>query len=158
MAGIVSKQNTQRRGRDCNYFLGLRLQGEETRKALVDVQRQVMELYPFYREHVMNKNGFHLTLRLLNLRADAEIRTCVKAMKNISDEVIKYMKQVEPLAFKGLGHFGPSVIFAKVEYTTAFVDLLEFISNKLSDAGVRIVQQDFNPQIKFRNGQDLEEK
>ena len=142
-----SKQNTPKKGRDSNYFLGLKLQDEETVKALVDAQRQVLELYPTYKEHVMNKNGFHLTLRLLSLRSDDEIRTCVEAMKNISNEVLKYMQKIEPLAFKGLDHFGPSVVFVKVKYTAAFMDLVDFISDKLSDAGVNIVSHNLNPHI-----------
>ena len=142
-----SKQKRSKKNKDSNYFLGLKLQDEETVRALVDVQRQVLELYPSYKEHVMNKNGFHLTLRLLSLRSDDEIRTCVEAMKKISNQVLKYMQKIEPLGFKGLDHFGPSVVFVKVKYTAAFMDLVEFISEKLMEAGVNIVSHTLNPHI-----------
>ena len=143
----ASKQYTPKKGRDSNFFLGLRLQDEETIKALVDAQRQVVELYPWYRQHVINKNGFHLTLRLLCLTSDDEIRTCAAAMKNITNEVQDYLKKIEPLSFESLDHFGPNVIFVKVIYTAAFIDLLDFISNKLSEAGVNIVSHNLNPHI-----------
>ena len=123
-----------------NYFLAIKLQDDDTVASLVDVQRQIVELFPQYRHH--QAHGFHLTIQLLSLRSYAEIRRCAETMKRISNRVQKYMKDIEPLAFRGLGNFRQSVVFAKVEYTAAFMDLRSFISDKLKEAGVNIVSRD----------------
>ena len=143
----ITKASKQITPKQPNYFLCLKLQDEDTIKALVDVQRLVVGLYPSYRDHAMNNNGWHLTLRVLILRSDDEIRTCDKAMDNISNEVRKYMQKIESLAFKGLGQFGSSIVFAKVQCTAALMDLVEFIYGKLSDAGVSVVSHDFKPHV-----------
>ena len=146
-SGAATGNTSHKREKESNFFLGLKLQDEDTVENLVDVQRQVIELYPFYKDHAMSKNSFHLTLRLLSLRSDDEIRTCASVMKKISDKVREKMQKIEALSFKGLDHFGPNVIYVRVKYTAAFMELLDYITRKFEDAGVNVVSHQLVPHV-----------
>ena len=136
-----------KKGKNSNYFLGLQIQDEKLVKQLVDVQRQIIEMYPFYKDYIINKNGFHLTLRLLNLKCVDDVRTAATTMKQISHQVKDYMQKIKPLYFQGLDHFGPKVVYVKVKYTAAFLDLIEYIATQLLDAGVHVLSQHLVPHL-----------
>ena len=143
----TSTRLPKKRGKDSNFFLALQIKDEELIKNLVDVQRQVLEMYPVYKDYMINRNGFHITLRLLNLANDDDIRTSAAVIKAVRDQVIDYMHKIEPLNFQGLDHFGPKVVYVKVKSTTAFRDLIESLSARLLDAGVNVLTQHLVPHV-----------
>ena len=134
-------------GERANYFLCLQIQDENLVGKFTEGQRQIIKMYPFYKDYIINKNGFHVTLGVLNLKTNVDVRTAATAMERMSDQVRDDMRKIRPLYFQGLGNFGTKTVFVKVECTPAFRDLIEDIATKLRDASVHVLPYDFVPHL-----------
>ncbi|XP_053378433.1 uncharacterized protein LOC123529688 isoform X2 [Mercenaria mercenaria] len=110
---------------------------KRTIKNLLDEQRDILSRYPRYEDFEMPANRFHLTLTVLQLDNESNIRDCVAAMEHAKPEIEKLAKMIKPLEFQGLGCFSPRVIFAKVKFPSEFMELVDVIKDAIKGAGIK---------------------
>ena len=135
--GDISSSKSGSEGHKFNYFVALQL----TNKTLVDklekIQTKILVDNPDFEPYRIPIKGFHLTLDVLSLKSEKEHAKCVAVMQKMKHDLIKLTKSADKITFEGVDDFSQRVIFVKIKFNKAFLELVDTIKYNLCKADVR---------------------
>ncbi|XP_060558439.1 uncharacterized protein LOC132718738 isoform X1 [Ruditapes philippinarum] len=121
-----------------NYFVTIQITDKETLKNLQAEQKDFLSRYPRYKDSVIPQERFHVTLTVLELPDEDHIKECIATLENVKDDIIDLARKAGKLTFRGLGSFSTRVIFAKLEFSNEFMQLVDLIRNSIAVTGIKV--------------------
>lgn len=134
-----------------NHFVAIQINDKQTIKNLVDEQEDFVSRYPTFKDFTVPSSSFHLTLSVLQLDTDVDIKVCIQAMNQVKTKLEDLAKKAGILTFQGLGCFNTKVIFAKVKFSDDFLVLVDAIRNTIKDAGIELEHKPLKAHVTLFN-------
>ncbi|KAH3768840.1 chaperone protein DnaK-like isoform X2 [Dreissena polymorpha] len=119
------------------HFICVEIRNETLKKELLKVQDRIEQRYPQYAVFRIPSCDFHITLEVLSLPEESDVRKCVSILDQIKKDIGSNMFMCSEILLKGIGQFGDRVIFAKITLSEHFYTCRKMIQQTLVKSNIK---------------------
>lgn len=121
-----------------NYFFAVRVINDNVNRVVDSVQRSINAHEPRYQPCCYNSVALHVTLCTVALHSPAQLEAAVQVLQINQEELKSIVSKGTSITLKGVSNFSNRVIYAKVEYPSEFLELVNRLKRHLKVAGVDV--------------------